>query len=164
MSHSTFKHALFVCHSPIFKHTPLVCHIPCLSILCFYVSHSILNIHCLRVTFHFNHTLPVCHIQFLNIHCLCATLHVKMYTVLQELSVLVAQVRRVRPKHGRSWACCCLLFFGCWTFQQHASVPQGRICCDNFTCCHTEIEVADQTTSPSHSIQTSGQPVTALSL
>ena len=29
--------------------------------------------------------------------------------------------------------------------QQHASVPQGRICADNFTCCQTEIEVADQT-------------------
>ena len=26
-----------------------------------------------------------------------------------------------------------------------ARVSQGRICSDNFTCCHTEIEVADQT-------------------
>ena len=36
---------------------------------------------------------------------------------------------------------------GCWlpTSQQHASVSQGRICTDNFTCCHTEIEAADQT-------------------
>ena len=34
---------------------------------------------------------------------------------------------------------------GCLTSQQHASVSQGRICTDNFTCCHTEIEVADQT-------------------
>ena len=38
----------------------------------------------------------------------------------------------------------CLLFVGCLTSQQHASVSQGRICSDNFTCCHTEIEVADQ--------------------
>ena len=38
----------------------------------------------------------------------------------------------------------CLLV-GCLTSQQHASVSQGRICTDNFTCCHTEIEVADQT-------------------
>ena len=38
----------------------------------------------------------------------------------------------------------CLLV-GCLTFQQHASVSQGRICSDDFTCCHTEIEVADQT-------------------
>ena len=37
------------------------------------------------------------------------------------------------------------LFVGCLTSQQHASVSQGQICTDNFTCCHTEIEVADQT-------------------
>ena len=37
------------------------------------------------------------------------------------------------------------LFVGCLTSQQHASVSQGWICSDNFTCCHTEIEVADQT-------------------
>ena len=37
------------------------------------------------------------------------------------------------------------LLVGCLTSQQHASVCQGRICSDNFTCCHTEIEVADQT-------------------
>ena len=33
----------------------------------------------------------------------------------------------------------------CLTSQQHASVSQGRIFTDNFTCYHTEIEVADQT-------------------
>ena len=38
----------------------------------------------------------------------------------------------------------CLLI-GCLTPQQQASVSQGRICSDNLTCCHTEIEVADQT-------------------
>ena len=38
----------------------------------------------------------------------------------------------------------CLLV-GCLSSQQHASVSQGRICTDNFTCCHTEIEGADQT-------------------
>ena len=38
-----------------------------------------------------------------------------------------------------------LLFVGCLTSQQQASVSQGRICSDNFTFCHTEIEVADQT-------------------
>ena len=31
------------------------------------------------------------------------------------------------------------------TFQQHASISQGWICSDKFTCRHTEIEVADQT-------------------
>ena len=38
-----------------------------------------------------------------------------------------------------------LLLVGCLMSQQHASVPQGQICQDNFTSCHTEIEVADQT-------------------
>ena len=33
----------------------------------------------------------------------------------------------------------------CLTSQQHASVYQGRMCSENFTCCHTEIEVANQT-------------------
>ena len=37
----------------------------------------------------------------------------------------------------------CLLV-GFLTSQQPASVSQGRICSDNFTCCHTEIEIADQ--------------------
>ena len=38
-----------------------------------------------------------------------------------------------------------VLLVGCLTSQQQASVSQGRICSDNFTCCHTETEVADQT-------------------
>ena len=37
------------------------------------------------------------------------------------------------------------LFVGCLTSQQHASVSQGRISSDDFTCCHTETEVVDQT-------------------
>ena len=37
----------------------------------------------------------------------------------------------------------CLL--ACLTSQQHASVSQGQICSDKFTCCHTEMEVAYQT-------------------
>ena len=41
------------------------------------------------------------------------------------------------------WQDC--LFVGCLTSQQHASVSHGRICSDNFTCCHTEIKVADPT-------------------
>ena len=44
--------------------------------------------------------------------------------------------------HGAQFVC---LLVGCLTSQQHASVSQGRICADNFTCCHTEIEAADQT-------------------
>ena len=38
-----------------------------------------------------------------------------------------------------------LLLVGCLTSQQHSSVSQGRICSDNFKCCHTEIEVTNQT-------------------
>ena len=38
----------------------------------------------------------------------------------------------------------CLLV-ACLTSQQQASASQGRICSDNLTCCHTEIQVADQT-------------------
>ena len=45
---------------------------------------------------------------------------------------------------GFSLRIVCLLV-ACLSSQQHASVSQGRICTDNFTCCHTEIEAADQT-------------------
>ena len=37
-----------------------------------------------------------------------------------------------------------LLFVGCITSQQHASVTQGGPCSDNCTCCHAEMEVGDQ--------------------
>ena len=37
------------------------------------------------------------------------------------------------------------LFVGCLTSQQDASLSQGRISSDKFTCCHIEIEVADPT-------------------
>ena len=58
--------------------------------------------------------------------------------------------RRRRRRRRRRTVCLfiCLfvcLFVGCLTSQQLASVSQGRICSDNFTCCHTKIEVADQT-------------------
>ena len=42
------------------------------------------------------------------------------------------------------WSVVCL-FVGCLTSQQQASVSQGRICSDNFTCYHTEAEAADPT-------------------
>ena len=37
------------------------------------------------------------------------------------------------------------LFVGSLTSQKHASVSHGRICSENFTCCHTEIGAADPT-------------------
>ena len=51
----------------------------------------------------------------------------------------------VNTKERNSVAVKVCLLVGCLTSQQHASVSQGRICTDNFTCCHTEIEVADPT-------------------
>ena len=46
---------------------------------------------------------------------------------------------------GKPVAAGVCLLVGYLTSQQHVSVSQGRICSDNFTCCHTEIEVTDQT-------------------
>ena len=61
---------------------------------------------------------------------------------------------------GGGWRGLLLLLAGWLTSQQHASVSQRRICEDNYTCCHTEIEVADPTVylTLSHSILTPGQP------
>ena len=53
---------------------------------------------------------------------------------------------------ARACVCVCVckggrgcLLVGCLTSQQQAGVSQGRIFSDNFTCYHTEIEVANQT-------------------
>ena len=47
---------------------------------------------------------------------------------------------------------------GCSMSQEHASVSQGRICSDNCTCCHTEIEVADPTFHLTQSQYTDTRP------
>ena len=47
-----------------------------------------------------------------------------------------------QERKGRKAVC---WLVACLTSQQQASVSQGRICSDIFTCCHTEIEVADPT-------------------
>ena len=57
----------------------------------------------------------------------------------------VKERERERERERVSGCCPCPLLVGCLPSQQHASASQGRICSDNFTCCHTEIEVADQT-------------------
>ena len=49
-----------------------------------------------------------------------------------------------------------LSFVGCLTFQEHAS--QGQVCSDDFTCCHTEIEVADLTFHVTQSLYTDTGP------
>ena len=59
---------------------------------------------------------------------------------LQESSLPICKEYSI----GKEARFVCLLV-GCLTSQQHACVSQGRICSDNFMCCHTEIEVADPT-------------------
>ena len=56
------------------------------------------------------------------------------------------------------FACLFFVFAGCLTSQQHASVSQGRICAENFTCCHTETEAADPTFYLTHSQYTDTEP------
>ena len=46
----------------------------------------------------------------------------------------------------------------CLMSQQQASVSQGRICSDNFMCCHTETEVADPTFYLTQSQYTDNRP------
>ena len=46
---------------------------------------------------------------------------------------------------GHIWRHLLVCFVGCLTSQLQASVSQGQICWGNFTCCHTEIEVAEPT-------------------
>ena len=48
--------------------------------------------------------------------------------------------------------------FACLTSQQNESVSQGQICSDKFTCCHTQIEVADQTFHLTQSQYTDTRP------
>ena len=51
-----------------------------------------------------------------------------------------------------------MLFVGGFTSQQHASVSKGWISSDNFMHCHTEIEVADQTSHLTQSQYTETRP------
>ena len=51
-----------------------------------------------------------------------------------------------------------LLLVACLTCQHHASVSQGRICTDKFTCSHTEIEAADHTFYLTQSLYTDTGP------
>ena len=59
--------------------------------------------------------------------------------------LLMGEDQDVNFSKSVNLTCTVCLFVGCLTSQQHATVSQGRICTDNFTCCHTELEVADQT-------------------
>ena len=59
--------------------------------------------------------------------------------------MMVNRIRNTNEKNGCPDGLFVCLLVGCLTSQQHASVSQGQICSDNCMCCHTEIEVADQT-------------------
>ena len=59
-------------------------------------------------------------------------------------------IRPPRPADNRKSAPAVCLF--------HASVSQGRICSHKLTCCHTEIEVADQTVYSTQSPHTDTGP------
>ena len=74
------------------------------------------------------------------------------FAILRRSQLLSFSGQRIQGTLSRQlltkvWFVCLFVgwLVGCLTSQQHASVSQGRICSDNFTCCHTEIEVADQT-------------------
>ena len=54
------------------------------------------------------------------------------------------QTRTLIGHRFRAWAWGLLLLADCLTSQQHSSASKGRNWSDNCTCCHTEIEVADQ--------------------
>ena len=66
------------------------------------------------------------------------------YTVHGD-TTLVCEGRKFESSASGDIQTTVCLLVGCLTSQQQASVSQGRICSDNLTCCHTEIEVADQT-------------------
>ena len=89
-------------------------------------------------------TVPVSDRPVLSIfqtsHCLHCRLTSTFYISDKPLSPL--QTDWYFPYFRQATVC---LLIGCLTSQQHASVSQGQICSENFTCCHTEIEVADQT-------------------
>ena len=85
--------------------------------------------------------------------CVAATrtyVHEKIYDEFVKKTAELATKRKVGDPFspdtvsGPQVRNVCLLV-GCLTSQQHASVSQGRIFSDNCTCCHTEIDIADQT-------------------
>ena len=83
-------------------------------------------------------------IYTLNVHniftlSMFLTLYLSLVAYRSNVHQRIPHKHTVRP----CWLVCLLV--GCLTSQQQASVSQGRTCSDNFTCCHTEIEAADQT-------------------
>ena len=68
-----------------------------------------------------------------------------MATSMVEFKTKNGHIRKNFTQNGEPQRYSRGLFVGCLTSQQQSSVSHGRICSDNFTRCHTEIEVADPT-------------------
>ena len=77
----------------------------------------------------------------------------KSNMTLPRISLLLVAQKQVHERERER-----LLFVGCLTSQQQTSVSRGRICSDNFTRCHTAIEVADQTFHLTQSKNTDTRP------
>ena len=92
----------------------------------------------------------------MSVRCLCVDQCVSEMSVCGSVRCLCGSVRCLcvdqcvsqmsvcgimYPLHRQSLC----LFTGCLAPQQHASVSQGQTDSDDSLCCHTEIEVADQT-------------------
>ena len=91
--------------------------------------------------------------------CLASVIEAALPFDRQKVRVAISSIRippgRVYTTKGHILSMCSKShtqrgLFVCWLLaclksHQQVSVSQGRICSDNFTCCHTEIEVADQT-------------------
>ena len=69
---------------------------------------------------------------------------IKLTTMKALMTMIIKMMTTAGATMTTNTMLVCLLI-GCLTSQQQASVSQGRICSDNLTCCHTEIEVADPT-------------------
>ena len=82
--------------------------------------------------------------RYTEIHCACYW-DVKQPTNNLENKVFCYD--QLPATHAKACHDCLLVgcLLACLTSQQHVSVSRGRNCSDNCTCCHTEIEVADQT-------------------
>ena len=91
------------------------------------------------------HQNCVVHVAQCGTSVLCSSRGTVFYRALRVNCSFLCQKFHPRDRDCVLLGHCVCLFVGCLTSQQHASVSQGRICSDNFTCCHTEIEVADQT-------------------
>ena len=89
------------------------------------------------------HTQPISRTVCLLVACLTSQQHTQ--PISRTVCLLVACLTSQQHTQPVSRAVCLLV--GCLTSQQHATVSQGRICSDNCSHCHTEVEIP---LSPNH--------------